>query len=338
MIIGVAGTNAAGKSTVVKMLQERGFRTLSLSDLVREEATRQGLPHDRSVLQRLANEIRARDGPGALMREALRRVRRPDLPLVIDSIRNPAEVEVLREHDALLIGVDAQPRIRFARAIEREARTGRSENAPTFEMFIEREGVERSDDPVGQQLHKVLAMADVIFFNDGAESELLERVTRVFSRMPETDARKLPWSIYFMRIAHLVSRRSSCTTGHVGAVFVRNNKLVCSGYNGTPAGVPNCDEGGCARCNDPTVKSGERAEECLCVHAEQNAIFQAAKHGIPLAGAELYCTAHPCIACAKALVSVGVARVLYDRTYVQAPLSAQVFELAGVAIERVDPR
>ena len=335
MIIGVAGTNAAGKSTIVRMLEERGFLTLSLSDVIREEASRRGLPHDRAVLQQLANEMRERDGPAALMREALRRIRRPDLPVVIDSIRNPAEVEALREHDALLIGVDAQARIRFARAIERAARTGRVENAPTFEDFLAREAIENSDNPNGQQLDRVLGMSDVMFRNDHDEEELKRRVTRVFSRMPETDARKLDWPTYFMRLAHLVSRRSSCIARHVGTVVVRGNKLLCSGYNGTPSGMRNCDEGGCQRCNDVSIPSGERLDECLCVHAEQNAIFQAARHGINLEGAEMYCTTHPCVTCAKALVSVGVVRVWYDRTYPQAELAGRVFQLAGIEIRHV---
>ncbi len=335
MIIGVAGTNAAGKSTIVRMLEERGFLTLSLSDVIREEASRRGLPHDRAVLQQLANEMRERDGPAALMREALRRIRRPDLPVVIDSIRNPAEVEALRERDALLIGVDAQARVRFARAIERAARTGRVENAPTFEDFLAREAIENSENPNGQQLDRVLGMADVVFRNDQDEEELKRRVTRVFSRMPETDARKLPWPTYFMRIAHLVSRRSSCLTRHIGAVIVRDNKLLCSGYNGTPAGVPNCDMGGCPRCADTTVPSGTRLDECLCVHAEQNAIFQAAKHGFDIGGAEIYVTNFPCVTCAKAIVSVGIVRVWFDRSYSQNELAMRVFQLAHIEVTQV---
>ena len=187
MIIGVAGTNAAGKSTVVRLLEGKGFATFSLSDVLREEARRRGLPQDRDTLRALGNEIRARDGAGALMREALRRVSRPDL--VIDSIRNPAEAEELRRRSALIIGVDADSRVRFSRAVEREARTGRAENAPTFEEFLERERIENSDDPKGQQLGKVLAMADVVFRNDGTSAQLEKRVTSFLSLLPVMSVR-----------------------------------------------------------------------------------------------------------------------------------------------------
>ena len=107
------------------------------------------------------------------------------------------------------------------------------------------------------------------------------------------------WDEYFMAIAEQVSRRSTCLRRHVGAVLVVDRRILATGYNGAPSGVPHCAESGCLR-EQMAVPSGQRHELCRGLHAEQNAIIQAAKHGVRIAGAMLYTTHHPCSMCAKA--------------------------------------
>ena len=117
---------------------------------------------------------------------------------------------------------------------------------------------------------------------------------------------------YFMLLAVATRERAACLGRHVGAVLVSDQRIIATGYNGTPTGFPNCDEGGCHRCAHPDDYSPGRAYDvCICVHAEQNAILQAAKLGYSVQGAHLYSTLRPCFGCLKEAYQAGVSRVRY---------------------------
>lgn len=117
---------------------------------------------------------------------------------------------------------------------------------------------------------------------------------------------------YFLGIALAVRERACCTGNRVGAILVKDRHIIATGYNGTPAGTPNCDEGGCHRCNHPEhYPSGSGYDLCVCLHAEQNAILMAAKFGISVQGATCYTTMRPCFGCSKELLQVGVTTVHY---------------------------
>jgi len=120
---------------------------------------------------------------------------------------------------------------------------------------------------------------------------------------------------YYMGIAEAVSRRSSCCRRQVGAVLVKDDRIISTGYNGTPRGFTNCNEGGCKRCYDSNTESGGRLEDCICCHAEENSIVQAAFHGISTKGALLYTTLYPCRLCAKLIINGGVREVIYHEEY-----------------------
>lgn len=122
------------------------------------------------------------------------------------------------------------------------------------------------------------------------------------------------WDEYFMAIAHVVARRSNCIRRQVAAVIVRDERIISTGYNGTPRGVKNCYEGGCPRCAGK-APSGSALGECICSHAEENAIAQAAYHGISVRDAVVYTTMSPCILCAKMIINAGIAEVVYEGTY-----------------------
>ena len=127
----------------------------------------------------------------------------------------------------------------------------------------------------------------------------------------QTASRVRPvWDTYFMEMAKLASRRSSCLRRAVGAVLVRDKRLLATGYNGVPSGVTHCEVTGCLR-EKLQVPSGERHELCRGLHAEQNAIIQAALHGVSTKDAILYCTTLPCIICAKMLINSGVRKVFF---------------------------
>jgi dCMP deaminase len=122
------------------------------------------------------------------------------------------------------------------------------------------------------------------------------------------------WDEYFMDITRVVATRSTCLRRQVGAVIVKDKRLLTSGYNGAPQGLAHCLEAGCLR-EQLGVSSGERHELCRGLHAEQNAIVQAALHGVSIAGATLYCTHQPCSACAKMIINAGIRRIVFEYPY-----------------------
>ena len=122
------------------------------------------------------------------------------------------------------------------------------------------------------------------------------------------------WDQYFMDITRLVATRSSCLRRQVGAVLVKERNILATGYNGVPSGITHCQSAGCLR-ERLNVPSGERHELCRGLHAEQNAIIQAAKHGTNINGATLYCTTMPCIICTKMIINAGITTVVYGEGY-----------------------
>lgn len=122
------------------------------------------------------------------------------------------------------------------------------------------------------------------------------------------------WNTYFIDIAHVVARRGNCIRRQVGSVIVNDDRIISTGYNGTPRGIPNCCDGGCARCAGDSP-SGADLGDCICSHSEENAIAQAAYHGISVRGATLYCTISPCLICAKMIINSGIAGVVYEEPY-----------------------
>jgi len=138
------------------------------------------------------------------------------------------------------------------------------------------------------------------------------------------------WHAYFMGIADLVSTRATCVRRRVGAVLVKDKRILCSGYNGAPTGIAHCDQTGCLRAK-LNVPSGEKHELCRGVHAEQNAIIQAAYHGISVKDATLYCTHQPCSICSKMIINAGIVMVYYRHSYNDA-MSLEMFSQAGIEL------
>jgi len=144
------------------------------------------------------------------------------------------------------------------------------------------------------------------------------------------------WDEYFMEITDLVATRATCLRRKVGAIIVKDRRILASGYNGPPKGVPHCDElGGCIR-EKLGIPSGERQELSRAVHAEQNAIIQAAKMGTNIDGATMYTTNHPCFICAKMLINAGVKKIVFREGYPD-KYAKEILEQADVKIIRFKP-
>ena len=154
--------------------------------------------------------------------------------------------------------------------------------------------------------------------------------------MPDHISERPDWDTYFLRIAQLVAQRSTCLRRQVGAVIVRDNRLLATGYNGAPNNVAHCFQlpGGCLR-EARKIPSGERQELCRGLHAEQNAILQAAAFGVSLKGGDCYCTHQPCITCAKMLINAGIKRVVFLGEYPD-ELSLEMLKEAKIIIERLE--
>jgi dCMP deaminase len=142
------------------------------------------------------------------------------------------------------------------------------------------------------------------------------------------------WDEYFLDIARLVATRSTCLRRQVGAVLVKDKRILATGYNGPPSGLPHCLDVGCLR-ERMGIPSGERHELCRGLHAEQNAILQAAFHGISIKGATLYCTHHPCIICSKMLINAGISKIVYLEGYPD-PLAKEMLHEAKIEVIRFE--
>lgn len=143
-------------------------------------------------------------------------------------------------------------------------------------------------------------------------------------------ASRLSWDEYFMEITKLVAMRSTCLRRQVGAILVKDKKILATGYNGAPTGVEHCIDVGCLR-EKLNVPSGERHELCRGLHAEQNAIIQAAYHGVTIRGSTLFCTNLPCSICIKMIINAGIKAVVYLDGYAD-PLSLDLIAKSGVKL------
>jgi dCMP deaminase len=152
--------------------------------------------------------------------------------------------------------------------------------------------------------------------------------------MPEQTTRP-SWDTYFMDIANMVSKRSNCSSRQVAAVIVKDKRIISTGYNGTPRGTKNCDEGGCGRCwarAHGQVQAGTQLDECTCSHGEENAIVQSAYHGVCIKDSTLYSTFSPCLQCTKMIINAGIREVVYQSAYPMESVSLRLLGEAGIVV------
>jgi dCMP deaminase len=142
------------------------------------------------------------------------------------------------------------------------------------------------------------------------------------------------WEEYFMDIAVLVAKRSTCLRRAVGALIVKDKRILATGYNGAPSGIRHCGEVGCLR-ETMNIASGQRHELCRGIHAEQNAIIQAAYHGVCIKDAVLFCTNLPCAICTKMIINAGIKKIFYQSGYAD-ELSADLLAEAGIEVIQLD--
>lgn len=331
MIIGITGLNGAGKTTVVEYLEKKSFLAHSLSDVLRDILRKEGKPLTRENLIEKGNQLREKQGDGILGEVILQKLQDNGVHYVIDSIRHPDEVEALRRReDFILVCVDAPTEVRFERMLERKR-----ENETNYVdiLAFEKEELE-SEEHHKQQLSATAKMAQIVLVNNKDIEELYAKIDKMLADLYKRYGAIRPsWDMYFMSIAKAVATRSNCMKRKVASLIVKDKRIISTGYNGTPRGATNCNEGGCPRCN-AFAEGGTQLAECLCSHGEENAIVQAAYHGISIKDSILYTTFSPCLICAKMIINAGIRAVVYNAEYPLSDVSFSLLKEAGITLQQ----
>jgi dCMP deaminase len=327
MIIGLTGQNASGKGEVGKYLEEKGFLYESLSNRIREELVKRSIEESRENLINLANELRERNGSGYLALKTLEKLEE-NKKYVVDSIRNPDEVNILKtKEDFILINVEAPAEIRFERLKER----GRTGDINSLKEFKDVETRENSENASAQRVKDVEAMSEIIINNDSSLDNLHKKLDRLLKDLNKKYPRP-SWDEYFLRIAESVGRRATCDRGMFGCVVAKDKHILVTGYVGAPKGLEHCDEVG-HQMKTMVHEDGSESMHCVrTTHAEQNAICQAAMLGIPLEGSTLYNKLTPCSTCAKLIINSGIKRVVCAKRYHAGKETEDLFKTAGIEL------
>ncbi|MBU2524871.1 AAA family ATPase [Patescibacteria group bacterium] len=322
MHFGLSGYMASGKGEIAKILKNQGYNYISLSDIVREEATKKGLGHSREELQNTGNDLRQEFGAGVLGKKIKEKISDNPGNWVIDGIRNPAETQELQKlNDFYLVGVTATDKTILNRIVSRQ-RPNEGKTLEDIKQKLEREkGI--GEPSGGQQVQKCLNESDFLIVNEGSLEEL-DKKFQHFTELLKNESRP-SFDETFMQIAYTWAKRATCERRKVGAVIALDHQQLTAGYNGAPRGLAHCkDAGGCLRAK-LGIPSGKNHEICRGTHAEQNAITQAAKFGISIEGSILYCNTYPCVICTKMILNSGIKKVVYDSDY-NDPLSKEILE------------
>lgn len=332
MIIGLTGSLAAGKGVVSDFLQKKGFVYLSLSDELRQIAKQRKIELTRENLQNLGNQLRVEKGASVLADLVISKIENQQyIKVIVDGIRNPAEINSLRKmKNFFLICIDAPQEIRFKRMFERN----RESDPINWDGFLRVDARDKGEGELetGQEVGKCMKLADFEIINQGTLEEIQERIGELYEKI-EKKIPRLTWDEYFMEISRAVAKRATCDRGKSGCVIVKDKQILVTGYVGSPKGLPHCDEAG-HQFKKTIHEDGLISNHCVrTIHAEQNAICQAAKLGIPLEGATLYCKMSPCRVCSMLIINSGIKRVVCEKKYHAGAESEDLFRQAGVSLE-----
>lgn len=329
IVIGITGTLGAGKGTIVDFLKDRGFLHFSARDFLNKRIKELGLEANRDTMTMVANQEREKEGADFIAKGLLAMAKKEDKNCIIESIRNVKEIKYLKENsEFILFSVDADIKTRYERISLRKSET----DNVSFETFVQNEQREMtSTDENKQNIKACMLLADFSFNNDGDFSALKKQVEQVLDKI---QYRTRPsWDEYFLEIVKTVSKRATCNRGRSGCVIVKNRQILVTGYVGSPNGLPHCDEVG-HLFRKQMDENGNISNHCVrTVHAEQNAICQAAKRGIALEGATLYCTMTPCRTCAMMIINCGIKRVVCLNKYHNGRETEEMFQQANIELD-----
>ncbi len=333
MKIAITGTSGSGKDTLAEYLvQKKGFEKISLSGLIRDEAKNRRIESTRENLRKLGNEMRQTQGNDILAKIALEKIE-SDKNYIITSVRHPQEIKILFDSGSfVLLSVDAPVEVRF----ERVSRRGdaKEKNIKNLQDFQKSEAQEMdSDDFCGQKVRQCMNMAKFTILNNGDKNDFFKKFDDLFDELKKESKYVRPsWDRYFMDLVQSIGQRGTCNRGRAGCLIARDKRIIATGYAGAPERLDHCDEIG-HLYKDTIHEDGSVTRHCIrTVHAEANAVAQAAKYGIAVDGATIYCKIEPCLDCAKLLISAGIKKVVCETRYHAAKEARQMLADARVEI------
>ncbi|KAI9261205.1 cytidine deaminase-like protein [Helicostylum pulchrum] len=242
----------------------------------------------------------------------------------------------------LLVSVEAPVTIRYERWKNRQFMTKDIISLEEFLILDDRakfniSSQDKEESSLRTPLYNIMVSSDLVITNSYRD---MPSFYLALSRRDLTNMERLrpSWDTYFMQLSDLAARRSNCMKRRVGCILTKDSRVIATGYNGTPRGLRNCNEGGCDRCNDG-APCGTGLDRCLCMHAEENALLEAGRGSVVYDnGVVLYCNTCPCLGCAIKIIQQGVKEVVYSRSYGMDHMTARVFKEAGVKLRQYSPQ
>jgi Deoxycytidylate deaminase len=334
IIIGITGTIGAGKGTVVNALKAKGFKHFSAREFISQQIVKQSLPVNRDTMTQVANALRVEHSPEYIISQLYEQAFQSKENCVIESVRNTYEIDFLKsKENFFLLAVDADIELRYKRIKLRKSQT----DMVSFAIFASNEKREwNNTEDTKQKLKACIESADYSLTNNGTIEELNQKVDKILASIEKKVQKKdfrPSWDEYFLEIVDTVAKRATCDRGRSGCVIVKDKQILVSGYVGSPKGLPHCDQIG-HLFKKMIDEDGNISNHCVrTVHAEQNAICQAAKRGIALNGSTLYCTMTPCHTCAMMIINCGIERVVCKQKYHSGQESEEIFAQAGIKLD-----
>ncbi|KAJ9072122.1 Deoxycytidine monophosphate (dCMP) deaminase [Entomophthora muscae] len=330
MFIGLIGPICSGKSSIANYLvTKKGFSLVGLSCNPGADELKEGVICEEGgekirrfqSLDSLLNYVTSNWGGNFVVKDKL----------------NYASIVALRKRPFFLLVATSSPlSMRYSRWLGVSVDTSPPKGLHRFEEFIQADDAQLfASANTNSSLSDLVSYADLTVLNN---HPTLEEFWKSLDLIDLTNPERIrpSWDSYFMLLTELACLRSNCMKRRVGCLVVKDNRVIATGYNGTPRNVLNCSEGGCPRCNSNSVM-GQDLDICLCIHAEENALLEAGRERISGGHAILYCNTCPCIGCAKKIVQVGVKEVVYSQAYRMDQQTLQLFKSANILLRRFIP-
>ncbi len=300
MIIAITGLKGSGKTTVAQYLQKKGFSYLAIPHFLSDEE----LP-----LNKISQEMN----------------------YVLEEITDVEQLESFKEKDdILLVRVDTPTEIRLERLTEKQKQENGKETSYEEVLSFERNLLE-DEEIIKQQLIPVFKAAQVVIKNDADIDTLHKKVDHMLVDVSRRYVLKKPSDdSFYMEIAQVVAKRSLCIKRKAGALLVREKRVLVMDSDDTPRHIKHCNENGCPACNKEGIQL-----QCLCMHAEENVILQAAHHGISTKDAIVYTTDSPCLHCTQVLINAGIRELVFNE---DAPLNEMTYALLREANVSLKPK
>ncbi|KIW05641.1 hypothetical protein, variant 2 [Verruconis gallopava] len=332
MLIGICGGICSGKSSIASFLaKHHGFKRLHLdrtssTPAVEKSASNTTVPQN---VEDEAEDVLSFQTADALLDYVTARWREH---WVTTDVWDESVLDVLlRRPFFLLVSVDAPVTVRWERFKLRCLANNLT--PPSLAEFVRRndEHLYGPTQPLAPLLHR----AHLRLLNSTPSLPAFFNALQAID-LPNEDRIRPVWDQYFMQLASLAAQRSNCMKRSVGCVLVRGKRVISTGYNGTPRGMRNCNEGGCARCNAASARSGVGLDTCLCLHAEENALLEAGRDRVG-EGATLYCNTCPCLTCSVKIAQIGISEVVYSNAYSLDTAAKAIFNEAGLKLRQFSP-